>query len=162
MRGLIDLGVDPTDDFYWYENIGTARSRGIELGLNARLASGVLGYASYSFQDCQDPVSGSRLTNSPQHLVKAGVSFPVFRAGFLGVQMLHESERLTVYGTTTKPFFLANLNFVSKPVFERFRASLLMNNLFDVRYAYPGGYEHLQDAIFQDGRNFVLRLECLF
>ena len=162
MRGLIDLGVDPADDFYRYENIGTAKSQGIELGLNARLQSGVLGYANYSLQKCEDPVSGSRLTNSPQHLVKAGVSFPVFRAGFLGLQMLHESERLTVYETTTKPFFLANLNFVSKPLLERFRASFLINNLFDVRYAFPGGYEHLQDAIFQDGRNFVLRLDFLF
>jgi len=65
-------------------------------------------------------------------------------------------------GPRPKPFFLGNLNFVSKPLFERFRASVLINNVFGVRYAYPGGYEHLQDAIFQDGRNFVLRLECLF
>jgi len=80
----------------------------------------------------------------------------------VGLQILHESERLTVYGTTAKPFFLANLNLASKPFFKHLRASLLINNLFDIQYAYPGGYEHLQDAIIQDGRNFIFRLEYLF
>jgi len=162
MNDLIDLGIDPADDFYWYENAGTAKSRGLELGLNARLPNEVLGYASYSYQDSMDAVGDSRLTNSPVHLVKAGVSFPVFRSVYVGLQILHESERLTVYGTTAKPFFLANLNLASKPFFKHLRASLLINNLFDIQYAYPGGYEHLQDAIIQDGRNFIFRLEYLF
>jgi len=162
MKNLIDLGIDPTDGFYWYENSGSVNSKGIELGLNARFANGILGYASYSYQDSKDTVGESHLTNSPEHLVKAGVSFPVFELGYAGIQVLHESERLTVYDTKTKPFFLANLNLVSKTFLQRFRASLLVNNLFDIEYAYPGGYEHLQDAIIQDGRDFILRLEVLF
>ena len=162
MKNLIDLGIDPVDGFYWYENSGSVKSQGIEVGLNARFANEVLGYASYSHQDSDDALGDSRLTNSPEHLVKAGISFPLFRSGYAGLQILHESERLTVYGTKTKPFFLVNLNLKSKPILKHIRASILVNNLFDVEYAYPGGYEHLQDAIIQDGRNFILRLEVLF
>jgi len=162
MKGLVDLGLDPTDNFYQYENTGTARSRGLELGLNARLKSGLLAYASYSYQDTKDAVLGHRLTNSPQHLVKAGVSFPIFRSVYLGLQILHESERLTLYDTRTEPFFLANLNLTTSRLFDHLKVSFLINNLFDTRYAYPGGYEHLQAAILQDGRNFIIRLEYLF
>ena len=162
MKGLIDLGLDPTDNFYQYENIGTTRSRGLELGLNARFNSGLLGYANYSYQDTRDSLLGNRLTNSPQHLVKAGVSFSVFRFGYLGLQILHESERLTLYEAKTKPFFLANLNLTTSRLFGHLKVSFLINNLFDTQYAYPGGYEHLQDAILQDGRNFIVRLKYLF
>ena len=162
IKGLIELGLDPADGFYHYENLGTARSRGLELGLNARLKSGLLAHANYSYQDTKDAILGNRLTNSPQHLVKAGVSFRVFGFGYLSLQILHESERLTLYDTRTKPFFLANLNLTTSRLFNHLRVSFLINNLFDTQFAYPGGYEHLQDAISQDGRNFIVKLKYLF
>jgi outer membrane receptor protein involved in Fe transport len=42
---------------------------------------------------------------------------------------------------------------------RRLRASLAARNLFDAGYAYPGGVEHLQPAITQDGRTLGLSLE---
>ena len=37
-----------------------------------------------------------------------------------------------------------------------------ISNLFNTRYAYPGGVEHLQPAIGQDGRTFIVRLTTRF
>lgn len=162
MKGLIDLQQDSEDGYYQYENTGTARSRGVELGINARLKSGLIGYANYSYQDTKDGISGDRLTNSPQHLLKSGVSFPVFRSGYLGFQIIYESQRLTLYETETEPFLRANVNLTTNRLFDHLKISLLIKNLFDTQYAYPGGYEHVQDAIIQDGRHFIIRLEYVF
>jgi len=42
------------------------------------------------------------------------------------------------------------------------RASGTVRKLFDESYSDPGGAEHLQDKIEQDGRTFLVRLTCRF
>jgi outer membrane receptor protein involved in Fe transport len=74
-----------------------------------------------------------------------------------------------VTGTRTEPFLIANLNLGFHPfgrtgapgAFGRltgFDLSLRVTNLFDTRYAYPGGTEHVEPAIEQDGRAVMVRL----
>jgi iron complex outermembrane receptor protein len=72
-----------------------------------------------------------------------------------------ETGRLTLTGARTAPFAVADLNLVAR-LNARLRASLLTENLLDAAYAYPGGVEHLQDAIAQDGRKLELRLEYVW
>ena len=160
--GLIDLMLDPADSMYVNRNMTDAHATGVEFELRGAVGA-VAGYASYTHQQARD-AGGNWLTNSPHHLAKAGMVVPV--AGFLrvGVESQYETERLTVYGTETDPFFLANLNFTTTfhPFSAQTTASLLVRNVFDEPYATPGGFEHIQPAIEQDGRTIVVGLEARF
>jgi len=162
MRDLIDWVVDPEDDFLQYQNIGKVKAWGLELGFNARLKNGLWGYTSYSFQNATDSELKENLTNSPKHLLKAGLSFPVFNHFYASAQFLYETERITVYGTSTDPFLLSNMHFSSKNLFDHIKVSLSIKNLFNTKYKFPGGYEHIQDAIIQVGRNFIVKVKYTF
>jgi iron complex outermembrane receptor protein len=159
--GLIDLVIDPSDSLYVNRNLVNAHAQGVEFELRGVLGA-YAGYASYSYQAAK--TDDDWLTNSPHHLAKAGVVVPV--ASFLrcGIESQYETERLTVYGTETDPFFLMNLNLttVFHPFATRTTASLLVKNVFDEAYETPGGFEHAQPAIAQDGRTIIVGLETRF
>lgn len=162
LSGLIDQAPDPADGLLQFRNLGKVRATGVELGLTSRWASGVWAQASYAFQSAEDAATGAKLTNAPTHVFKAGLSCPVFKLGFVSIQLLAESERLTVARTATKPFRLADLAFVSGDRLEPFRISIRIRNVFNETYALPGGFEHRMPAIVQDPRNYSVKLEYLF
>ena len=72
-------------------------------------------------------------------------------------------------GTKTDAYFLMNMRLAIAPAAHGFgqvgrmsdhlQLSLTIRNLLDTDYAKPGGLEHLQPAIPQDGRNYLLRLD---
>jgi iron complex outermembrane receptor protein len=161
-EGLIDLAFDPSDSMYVNRNMIQAHAQGIELELRATRGL-ITSYASYSHQEAKD-ADGAWLTNSPHHLAKAGVVVPLVSYLRCGIEGQYETERLTVYGTETDPFFLTNLNLST--TFHSFEtqatASVLIKNLFDQPYATPGGFEHAQPAIEQDGRTILVALEARF
>jgi outer membrane receptor protein involved in Fe transport len=37
-----------------------------------------------------------------------------------------------------------------------------VRNLFNVDYAFPAGFDHLQPAIPQDGRSFIAKIELKY
>jgi iron complex outermembrane receptor protein len=167
MDGLIDVTEGSTEGSLTYRNVGRARATGAELGLEVRLQPGALGYANYSYQRARDQVSSAQLTNSPTHMVKAGLSAPF--AGWIGggAELRGESGRLTVTGSRTDPFLLGNLHLWldprgSTPADARLQLSLRADNVFNTRYATPGGLEHLQPAIAQDGRTVSAELRYRF
>ena len=80
------------------------------------------------------------------------------------MELQYETGRKTVYDTKTQPFLITNLNFRYQPKLHKHSDSkdlfnigvyLQIRNLFDESYSLPGGLEHFQDALQQDGRNFV-------
>lgn len=158
MRNLIDQCVDPSDDLIYFKNTGRVNASGLELELNARTKMGLSGYVNYVYQNARDADTEEKLTNSPSHIFKLGLSNPVFWGFRLTTQAVYETHRITVYGTKTDPFLLANLNLSTEPLLDHVKLSLLIKNLLDVEYKTPGGYEHLQDAIPQDGRNIVVKV----
>jgi iron complex outermembrane receptor protein len=161
-EGLIDIALDPSDSLFVNRNLTRAHAQGIELELRGN-AGLVTGYTSYSHQEAKD-ANGAWLTNSPHHLAKAGVVVTVVSFLRCGIEAQYETGRLTVYGTETDPFFLTNLNLTTTfhPFATQATASLLVKNLFDQPYATPGGFEHAQPAIEQDGRTIVLGFETRF
>jgi iron complex outermembrane receptor protein len=168
MRDLIDPIVDPADGFTQHRNISRAKAYGFEVELNARFSSGRQGFASYSYQNAKDATRKEKaLTNSPRHLAKMGVIFPVTKRLLAVLQMQYETERITVYKTRTAPFLLTNFRLSTTPGSENswlrgLNLSAAVNNLFDVRYQNPGGVEHHQPAITQNGRNFSVELKYKF
>jgi len=165
MRDLIDtidISEALDESLFQYQNVNEVRANGLELELNTRLETGLRGYASYTFQRAEDGETGEKLTNSPSHIVKFGLVYPVFGYVYAALESQYETERLTVYDTETDPYLLTNINFSTTPLFGHLKLSLLIRNLFDVEYRLPGGFEHLQPAITQDGRNFGFKLEYKF
>jgi outer membrane receptor protein involved in Fe transport len=76
-----------------------------------------------------------------------------------------------VYGTETGPYVWTGLHLAIGPsldagrsdrlsLLQRWTLSLVVRNLLNTRYALPGGFEHLQDAIEQDGRTVSLQLRA--
>lgn len=165
MRGLIDLVVDTTNGEYQYRNVGDATSNGIEAGVEARLGGSVNGFANYTFQRTLDDATGLRLTNSPAHLLKGGISASA-RGARAGLSARYESSRRTLYDTNTRPYLLADLQLgfgiVKAPDAGRIDFGLRVTNLFNTRYASPGGGEHRQAAITQDGRMVMAELRYGF
>lgn len=166
--GLIDLTVDSAG-VSQYRNVGDADATGVEVGLDARLGAGLSGYANYTYQRARDRSTHQTLTNSPAHLAKSGAEYRL-RSGLLtGLELRYESGRRTVYGTSTDPFLLATLTLTATPrvlqrshATERLTLALRVANLFDASYATPGGVEHRQPAIPQDGRSVLAELRYRF
>jgi len=169
MEDLIDQTIDPADSLLQYRNISRAEAEGIELELDTRLRSGVDGYISYTLEDTNDPVLHEDLSNCPHHLVRMGVTCDLRRYLEVAVRGQYESARTTIYRTKTDPYSLAGVGVVLKPrhqtgsgtgaLFNHLAVSLWINNLFDVTYRTPGGVEHRQPALAQNGRNFVMKLQ---
>ncbi len=161
MRGLIDLTSDETDSLLQFQNIGRVKALGSEFELQTKFRYGIQGYINYAFQIASDEIQNTKLTNSPSHIAKLGLVFPIsdFR---VAPEVRYETERITVYNTKTKPYLLTNLNLSSPELFNHLKISLVIKNLLATEYKLPGGFEHKQDAIKQNGRNWELRLRARF
>jgi outer membrane receptor for ferrienterochelin and colicins len=169
MTNLIDQVIDPEDSLIQYNNINRVKATGVELECDARLQSGVVGFVNYVYQQAKDSNTNTKLTNSPNHLLKIGISLPIQRNFYIGSNFAYESERLTVKDTKTNSFFLTNLNFRYSPRFAEYTEfeklankaefSLQVRNLFNKAYSMPAGFEHQQPSIMQDGRNYYLSIK---
>jgi outer membrane receptor for ferrienterochelin and colicins len=166
--GLIEVVSDSAGRLY-YSNLGEARALGLETTLDVRPARGLRGYLNYSIGRARDRGTGIQLTNSPDHLFKLGLAAEVSSRVSAAAELRYESGRRTVQATRTDPFLVANLNFDIHPfgrtgvpggvgLLDGFDVALRVTNLFDTRYAYPGGTEHVQAGIEQDGRAVMVRL----
>lgn len=166
MRGLIETSVDSATSLIQYRNAGDANSSGVETGFDARLGRSVTGFANYTYQHTVDQATDNRLTNSPAHLLKGGLSLDATSWLRPGVVLRYESSRKTVFGTSTDAYFITDLNLGilgrRDAPGPRLEMGLRLNNLFNVRYASPGGFEHRQLAIPQDGRNVTAEIRYGF
>jgi iron complex outermembrane receptor protein len=167
--GLIDLTTDSVTTLYTYRNVGRARSRGAEIAVEARLPRALSGFANYTYQRTTDE-HGARLTNSPAQLLRTGVGLDLWTWFRPALQLRRESSRLTVYDTRTPAYTVVDVNIIVTPLRQRSRSrrdlteglelTLRLTNAFDAAYATPGGVEHRQPAIWQDGR--TLRAEIRY
>jgi outer membrane receptor for ferrienterochelin and colicins len=159
MKDLIDLVYDPYDLLYQYQNISKVTANGFEFELNAKIRKGFYGYFNYTFQNPKDKILKETLTNSPSHLIKLGLVYPVYNYFYAALQLYYETERKTVYATDSDPFLLTSVNLSTNYLLNHFKLGLLINNVFNVSYSNPGGLEHRQDLIKQNDRNYLFRIE---
>lgn len=139
-----------------FQNHSEAHSRGFELQVDSRRDDGIWSYVSYSWQRAHE--LHERMVNSPLYMLKAGVSTPTSRRIYGGLEMQYEGQRLTYAGRETDASLLTNLN-LGGTVHRSLGVSVAIRNLFDVSYGTPGGAEHRQDILEQDGRSFTLLLK---
>jgi iron complex outermembrane receptor protein len=155
VKDLIGLTTDPADSLLVFQNLSRARSTGIEAELRGRVG-GVEGRVSYAYQRASEGARSAAPVNSPRHLARLGLSVPLAREQFRSsVEVRHVSRRPTVAGASASAYTVANLTVRFLPRFLReTEASLTVYNLTNAAYGDPGGEEHVQDVIRQDGREF--------
>jgi iron complex outermembrane receptor protein len=160
----INLITDPVDGLQVFTNTGEVDARGIELEAERQWDGGTRLRTSYAWQISSERESGATLVNSPRHLAKLNFSAPVWGDSLrAGAELQYASSRKTLAGGTVGGHLLANLTLLSEKLTPGLTLSASIYNLFDRRYADPGGEEHLPiDAIQQDGRSYRLKLDYRF
>jgi outer membrane receptor for ferrienterochelin and colicins len=163
INNLIAQQTDPLDGLIYYGNVDQVEAEGLEFELERRSASGFLARASYALQHAELMPSGDGLSNSPQHLAKLNLIAPLWpEKVFAGLEWQYSSSVGTLAGNRARDFWIVNATLFSMKLLKNLEASVSVYNVFDRHYAYPGAEEHLQDVIYQDGRNFRLKLTYRF
>jgi iron complex outermembrane receptor protein len=136
-------------------NLSTVQSQGVELQADYRRSDGLWCYVSYSHQDARE--GRVRLINSPANLARAGISTPTSRRFQGALELLYEAGRKTLGGERTPGVALTNVT-VSTALRQSLRLAATVKNLLNVNYATPGGPNHPEDTIPQNGRTFLVTL----
>jgi outer membrane receptor protein involved in Fe transport len=167
VRDLIDQVADV--DNIEFRNVASATGRGLEMQVDLVPGGPFSTRATYTVQRTRDGTTGERLTNSPQQVATiSGIarSKSGIRSAFT---VRHESPRRTVVGTWTPAFARSDVTLGFAPSeltvlswATGLDASVRVRNLFAAAYSTPGGIEHLQAAIPQDGRVLSLSLDWTF
>lgn len=162
INDLISQTVAP-DGRNVFENLDQVEARGVELELERRLPGEMRGRISYAFQRAENSQTGEELSNSPRHLVKANLIVPLYEDKLLaGLELQYSSNVKTLAGNRADSYWLVNATLFSQKLVKGLEASASVYNLFDQRYGYPGGSEHIQDVIPQDGISFRVKLTYRF
>jgi outer membrane receptor protein involved in Fe transport len=163
-RSLIGLVTDPTDELLIYTNGETARSTGVELGLDGHVTSRLFARASYAFQRAEEGPENLRPVGSPRHLAHLAASLSLFEGQLLpGLELHHVGARTTLAGGQADPHTLAGLTVQVRPkAAPRLELFAKLSNLLDTEYADPGGEEHRQDLLMMDGRTAWLSVRFRF
>jgi iron complex outermembrane receptor protein len=163
IRNLISQVTDPTDSMLVFNNIERVKAKGIELAAEGKWPNGFSGRASYMIQRTEDADTGERLTNSPSSLAKLNAVVPVWSDKlFTGVELQYIADRKTPKGGTADGAGVVNLTLLAPKLVKGMEISGSVYNLFDKAYGVPGGEEHVQNVIPQDGRSFRLKVTASF
>jgi iron complex outermembrane receptor protein len=163
IKNLIDQTTDPLDDLSFFQNLGSAEAKGVELALEGNWKNGLEGRISYAYQRAKNSETGLELTNSPHHLAKLNLIAPLYEdKTFAGIELQYTGKRKTLGGKEADDYLLANLTLFRSELIKGLEISGSIYNLFNKKYSDPGGVEHLQDLLSQDGRSFRLKLTYRF
>lgn len=160
---LISETTDPEDELSFFDNIDRVEARGIELELEGNYAQGLRSRISYSVQQTEDAQTKEFFPNSPKHLIKLNLIAPVYQENiFASFELQYASTRKTLRRNDSGDYWLANATLFSRELVKSMELSTGVYNLFDDRYGDPGGSEHFQDVIRQNGRTFRVKLTYRF
>ena len=159
---LVGTASDPLGrDFF--VNGGDARLRGTEIEIEGKWDTGTLLRASYTRHLSEDSVTGKELENSPRDAVRAQIAIPVVGEKLsAGIELLYQSDRFTLRRDRTGDTWLVNATLLSREIRPGLEISASVYNLFDDRFRHPGGPEHVQDRLEQDGRTFRVKFGYRF
>ena len=162
MDDLINQTIDPADSLTQFRNLEKVATGGLEAELDAKLGNGLWCALNYTLALARDVTHDLELSNAPKHSGKFRASSSLTRSLAWSAELLYEANRRTLWDSSTHPYLLANASLTITPLSNLLGIRLRVLNLFDERYSLPGGYEHLQPAIEQDGRTASLSLEFNF
>jgi iron complex outermembrane receptor protein len=145
-----------------FRNSGETWAAGGEAEIEGK-SSGVEGRLSYTWVDTENRSTGEWLSNSPRQLVKGQFSTS-FRGGRIvpALDVRYTGPRRTLAGNVTGGHTVVNFTMSGRKLLPWLEVSASVYNLFDKSYADPGGGEHTQDTIPQDGRSFRVKATASF
>ncbi|MEZ4527921.1 MAG: TonB-dependent receptor, partial [Desulfobacterales bacterium] len=147
------------EDVWTYANLDNIEAKGMEIEVRGKLKNGISGLLNYTWQDVRNEESDEELSNSPEHLIKGKICFPLWKDRIsLSMEGNYMSDRDTARGETTDEHFICNTGLVWKNVAHGLSLSAHLYNLFDEEYADPVGEENYQDSIAQPGRTFRVKM----
>lgn len=169
VRNLIEQVEIPGQGGLHYANISAAAATGLEVQADFVPAGPIAAHASFGVQNAHSEPADARLTNSPRYTGTMAVTARNGSGLQSAISVRTESGRLTLQGTETPAFVRTDVNIGYSPSMQHAPAwlrgaavSMRVTNLFDREYFAPGGIEHVQPAIPQDGRKVTLRLDWRF
>jgi len=163
IHNQIGITTDPADELLVYANIDRARTTGVELALEGRLGSHLLGRASYAFQDAVAGDQDLRPANSPKHLASVGLGLHGLGGRLVSAFELHYLGERPTLQAQLPAHTLLNLAFTVRPKpASPVELQVKVSNVFDTAWADPGGEEHLQDTLPQDGTTAWAALRVRF
>jgi iron complex outermembrane receptor protein len=152
---------DTSGNSLYFTNADRTTARGVDAEIEGRW-NDLTVRVSYANVHATDWTSGERLSNSPQHLGKVGIVFPLKPlATSLALDGRFTGERRTLYEGTISGFALANIT-TTTSLSRTLDLQFGVYNALNQQYADPGAEEHLQRAIVQDGRTVRIRLMARF
>jgi outer membrane receptor for ferrienterochelin and colicins len=162
VKELISLATD-ADGLLVYLNQDDVEMIGFEFEANVYSRNGWTAGVNYTFQDSEYLDSGKVWVNSPRHLAKCNVSIPLIpESMFLSIEEQYTSRLETLSGKSSGNYFLTNLTLYWREAVKGADLSGSIYNLFDNKVGLPGGIEHSQDVISQDGISFRAKLTFRF
>ena len=144
-------------------NTGKATVRGAEVGFEGKWDSGWLVRGSYTRQEAEDKTTGQRLENSPTDIAKFQLGIPLRGENLTAnLELLYVGDRLTLAGKHSGETVLLNATLFSRELLPGLELSASLYNLLDNHYQVPGGVNHAQDTIEQDGRTLRVKANYRF
>jgi iron complex outermembrane receptor protein len=166
MNDLIDQVEIENPGGIQFMNIAKVEAVGVELQANL---SGVGPFAlqtSYALQRAEYEPGDVAMTNSPHHIGRLAVTTRWWSGITSALETRFESSRVALDGSRTSPFVRSDLSVGFAPAsasapqwMQSMDLSLRVWNLFDRSYYVPGGIEHAQSGIIQNGRALSLTLK---
>jgi len=152
-----------TDGLLIFNNTGNIEASGLGLELDGKWDRGWEGRFSYTYTQTEDQQTGKTLVNSPAHLAKLNLTVPLACENlFAGLEVQYQSSRKTLAGRHTDDFIITNLTLLNRNLIKGLEISGSIYNLFNKKYNDPGGGEHLQDTIEQNGTTFRIKMTYRF
>jgi outer membrane receptor for ferrienterochelin and colicins len=149
------------------QNNRNVDSTGVEAQIENTWGDGFQGRLSYSWQNTTDKLTGERLTNSPEHMVKLNLIAPLWQDKvFVGFETQFMSSRKTPHrvvngieipGGRVGDFVISNLTVYTQNWVKGLELSAGAYNIFDQRYFDPASPTYSQNAIQQDGIQFRIK-----
>jgi outer membrane receptor for ferrienterochelin and colicins len=162
-KNLITQVVNPAGDLVFQNVNEPVTARGAEFEIEGRWPKGITGRLSYTFTDTMDYGSRERPVDSPRHMVKLNFSAPLVRdILFPAIEMQYMSSRKTFHEANAGGYVVANFTLSSQKLLKDVDLSASIYNIFDRKYGDPGGAEHTQPVIGQDGRTFRVKATYRF
>lgn len=162
IKGLIAQVINPANGMMVFENTEKVHAKGLEFEAQGKWAK-LETRASYSVQNSIEALTRSPLANSPRHLAKVNLLIPVVQDKLLlGAEGQYMSVRRTIAGGEIAGFGLVNFTVMSRKLVKGVDVSCTAYNLLDKRYSGPGGPEHVQTSLRQDGRSVRLKVSYSF
>jgi iron complex outermembrane receptor protein len=155
---LITQVVNSAGDLV-FENVNEpVVTRGAAFEVEGRWARGITGRLNYTFTDTLDYSTRQRPVDSPRHILKFNFTAPVVRdILFPAIEVQYMSSRKTFREANAGGFVVANFTLLAQKLARGLELSASVYNIFDKKYGDPGGAEHIQPVIEQNGRTFRLK-----